>query len=95
MPLETDSIDDMYNWKKKSTPITQHTEAIVRASLMEAAAHDIDTFVRYYRLAQDISAKHVDRFPEISLPLQGAYDHWRVVHKGHTPIWSDEDENTC
>lgn len=92
MPLETDSIDDMYNWKKKSTPLAQHTEAIVRASLMEAAAHEVDVFVRYYRLAQEIGAEHVDRFAELSLPLEQAYDHWRHVHKGHVPIWSDEDE---
>lgn len=92
MPLDTDSIDDMYNWKKKSTPIEQHTEAIIRASLMEAAAHPIDVFVKYYKASQEIARHHVFRFPELALPLEQAYDHWKCVHKGHVPIWSSDDE---
>lgn len=92
MPLQLDSINDMFNWKKRSTTIEDHTEAIVRASLMEAAAHPFSTFVRYYDTARVLGDRLGLRLFECNVPVEAAYNHWRVVNMSYVPIWTPEDE---
>lgn len=95
MALDLDSIYDMFNWKKKSTSTQEHTEAIVRASLLELAAHDYAVFDEHYGKIKQIAEGQRIRLFELALDPKEAYAHWRVVHKGHVPIWTpDGDEQS-
>lgn len=92
MPLQLDSINDMFNWKKRSTTIEEHTEAVSRACLMEVAAHDLSTFRRYYRAVCELCNKHGVRMFECGTSVDSAYSHWRIVNQNHIPVWTPEDE---
>lgn len=92
MPLQVGSLNDMFNWKKRSTTVEEHSEAITRAALMEAAAHELDTFELYYNAVQQHLRPFVHRMPELQLGLKAAYAHWRDAHREHVPVWTPDEE---
>jgi hypothetical protein len=86
--LDRESIDDMFNWQKKSTPEREHVAAIARAALMEASAYSVDIFGQYYNKIEKLCGNYSLESPSVGLPIKFAWIYWRNMYRGHTPVWS-------
>lgn len=92
MCLDRSSIDDMFNWKKSSTPLWEHTQSVSRAALIEAAAHPFDVFEVYHSKIKELVAPDSPiTVPALYASVESAYDYWRIVHREYVPIYAMED----
>jgi len=90
-PLERDSINDMFNWRKKKSTDAAHLVEISQASLMEYCAYDFGTFQDHFVRLRKLCFTEGVEDPAGGVVPELAYRIFRSRYRGYTPLWSTEE----
>jgi len=89
--LNVDSIEDMLNWRKKTTTDEEHLQAVVPCVMREAVAHGFDYFQHivttlFAHFGKDLHAHTKFGLGEINM----GYELWQAAFRGFVPAWSSD-----
>jgi hypothetical protein len=86
--LERASIDDMFNWRKKTTSDEEHLRQVAEAAVREMAAYDGVSFFEFLEKLRSLLRLHQVSDPTHGVSVERAYELARAWFRGFVPEWS-------
>jgi hypothetical protein len=89
--LNVDSIEDMLNWRKRTTSEDEHLQSVIPCVMREAVAHGFDYFQSVVIRLFDYFGSSLHVHTKFGLDeIDNGYYLWQAAFRGFVPVWTSE-----